>query len=48
MSRILLRSQVELLPPASAAGHVFHKMEFKTTLGCKEKLLSLKSIVVAA
>jgi len=48
MARILLPSDVELPPAASSAGHLFHKKAFKTTVGRKEKRLSLKLFVVAA
>jgi len=48
MTRIWLPSHFELPPAASSAGHLFHKKAFKTTVGCKEKRLSLKPIVVAA
>jgi len=41
-------SHVELPPAASPAGHLFHKKAFKTTVGCKEKRLSLKPNAVAA
>jgi len=47
MTRILLPSHVDLPPAASSAGHLFHNKAFKTTVGCKEKRLSLKPIVVA-
>jgi len=48
MTRILLPSHVELPPAASSAGHFFHEKAFKTTVGCKEKRLSLKPMAVAA
>jgi len=35
-------------PVAPSSGHLFHKKALKTTVGCKEKGLSLKPIVVAA
>jgi len=48
MTRFLLPSHVELPPAASSAGHFFHIKAFKTTVGFKEKRLSLKPVVVAA
>jgi len=42
MIRVFLPSHVELPPAASSAGHLFHKKAFKTTVGRKEKRLSLK------
>jgi len=48
MTRIFLPSHVELPPAASSEGHFFQKKAFKTTVGCNEKRLSLKPMVVAA
>ena len=44
----LVAQDVELSPAASSAGHLLHKKAFKTTVICKEKHLSFKTMVVAA